>query len=127
MKKTIAIVSVLLISLFSLNCFAQLKEVRGVQTRLVKYDSSSQPNKYGFEFTNENNYTVWVEAELHTHGFTYSGIDVQRGVRDTKSFTLKPGETYTWKCGDKMQFSSYGSYSDYHEKFYVKYNAYKAE
>ena len=127
MKKIIVIVFVFLISSFSFYCFAQLKEVRGIQTRSILYDSESRPNKYGFEFKNENNYAVWVEAELWATHFTVPrGHYIKNDVRDTKNFTLGPGETYRWKCGDRMIFWSYNE-EDFHEKFYVKYTAYKAE
>ena len=121
------------LSMFVTNAFAELKEVRGVQTRsvsYVEYDSNENKNvtKWGYELKNENNYAVWVELELHTHGFTYcDGENVERGVKDTKSITLKAGETYIWKCGDRMRFHEYGGYSDYHDRFHIVYKAYKAE
>ena len=115
-------------------CYAQLKEVRGIQTSAVKYyDEDYKMNVGGFEFVNENDYSVWVDAELCTQGFTYNDDTytytyVIRGTRATKSFSLKPKETYVWKCGDKMIFKEYsGDYGDYSEKFYVQYKAYKAE
>lgn len=132
------IISALLL-LFAIPSWAQLKEVRGVQTRtvpqtVVKGDVKRETRAY--EFTNENSYPVWVEAELCTHGFTlsdpsadpYYDGNVVAGTRDTKSFTLDAGESYVWKCGDRMVFISrvYGWW-DYSEKFYVKYKAYKAE
>lgn len=128
------IISALLL-LFAIPSWAQLKEVRGVQTRtvpqtVVKGDEKEIETR-AYEFTNENSYPVWVEAELCTHGFTittsYNSSDVAAGTRDTKSFTLDAGESYVWKCGDRMVFIV-GVYAwDYSEKFYVKYKAYKAE
>mgnify|MGYP005607992167 CR=1 FL=1 len=123
------IISALLL-LFAIPSWAQLKEVRGVQTRtvpqtVVKGDGKIETRAY--EFTNENSYPVWVEAELCTHGFALSyDSEVVAGTRDTKSFTLDAGESYVWKCGDRMVFRAY-SWGDYSEKFYVKYKAYKAE
>lgn len=118
----------------STNVFAQLKEVRGVQTKRVRYQTEQRycdsygdrewsNNLHGFEFYNENNYAVWVEAELCTHRFSHGGYDWMEGTRDTKNFTLKAGETYVWKCGDKMLYDS----SDLSGNFFVKYKAYKAE
>ena len=121
-------------SMFASNAFAELKEVRGVQTRsvsYVEYDSDyKEITKWGYELKNENNYSVWIELELQTHGFTRCGdTNVVAGVRDTKNITLKAGETYVWKCGDRMRFPyCYGSgYTDLHEKFHITYKAYKAE
>lgn len=121
------------LSMFVTNAFAELKEVRGVQTRsvsYVEYDSKEHKDvtKWGYELKNENNYAVWVELELHTHGFTYCyDNEVERGVRDTKSITLKAGETYIWKCGDRMIFECRGYYTSKHENFHIVYKAYKTE
>lgn len=136
MKKIMAVLTVLM-CFASTNAFAQLKEVRGVQTRMIKYDSSNSyydfygdkhwsNSLHGYEFKNENNYAVWVEAELCTHGFTHfngRSYDIHEGTRDTKSFTLNAGETYIWKCGNRMLWGD----EDISGKFYVKYKAYKAE
>lgn len=126
MKKIMAILSVLMCCM-SINSYAQLKEVRGVQTRVVTYyDTDWKEELHGFEFKNENNYSVWVEAELVTQGFTVPYNDhphVEGGTRDTKNFTLKPGETYVWKCGGRMVWLSH----DFYDRYFVKYKAYKAE
>lgn len=118
----------------STSAFAQLKEVRGVQTRVVEYQGQKKLEglgyqRHGFEFKNENNYAVWVEAELYSTGFVYNYGREAEGTKDTKSFTLKAGETYVWKCGDKMEFEdgAYYHHSDYSENYYVKYKAYRAE
>lgn len=117
----------------SVNAFAQLKEVRGVQTRVVRYyDTDRARELHGFEFKNENNYSVWVEAELCTNGYYYGGMDRPKaaGTYDTKSFTLQAGESYVWKVGDRMYWEcGYvgGQYCDYYEEYYVKYKAYKAD
>ena len=115
--------------LTSINGFAQLKEVRGVQTRVVVYNDNGK-ERHGFEFKNENSYPVWVEAELVTHGFQYGRDEyVKGGTMDTKSFTLKAGEAYTWKCGYRMFTHEGNGYweRDNYDKFFVKYKAYKAE
>lgn len=119
----------------STNAFAQLKEVRGVQTRVVEYQSDQYYQRlgyerHGFEFKNENSYPVWVEAELCTNGFsyTYGGVQRDAGTYDTKSFTLNAGESYIWKVGDKLLRCEVGyNYYDYYDNYYVKYKAYKAE
>lgn len=93
----------------SLCAYAQLKEVRGVLTKQTEYKNGSI-TCYGYTFTNENNYSVWIEAELW-----YSTYDRDNYITNTKSFTLKPGESYLWR-----------TFTDqYH--YYVKYKAYKAE
>ena len=110
----------------STNVFAQLKEVRGVQTRVVEYQGDweayyAKYNRHGYELTNENKYAVWIEVELWEKG----NDDIPEGrIVDAKSFTLKAGETYVWKCGDKMIFRGA---SDGYESIFVKYKAYKAE
>jgi len=126
MKKLIAVVFVFLISLFSFYCFAQLKEVRGVQTRAIQYDSEEGKIKHGYEFKNENNYAVWVEAELWTYG---DDNIIKKEIRSTKNFNLSPGETYRWKCGDSMHLyqTSDRSGDENYKNFYVRYIAYKAE
>ena len=125
MKKIMALLTVLM-CFASVNAFAQLKEVRGVQTRVVRYyDTDRARELHGFEFKNENNYSVWVEAELVTSGFTVNYSKIDKGIVDTKSFTLKPGESYVWKCGAKMLHGTYDS--DRHEYYFVQYKAYKAD
>lgn len=129
----------------STNVFAQLKEVRGVQTRVVAYRgekaigyrNEGRNTIHGFEFKNENNYPVWVEVELCTNGFStkYNREQIAAGTYDTKSFTLNAGETYVWKSGERMirytgQYyddESHAYYDDYYDQYYVKYKAYKAE
>ncbi len=111
----------------SVDAFAQLKEVRGVQTRMVEYQSDDYRNRtrHGFEFKNENNFSVWVEVELWMCPVTINvgsrdEKEMRESIIDTKNFTLNVEDTYIWKCSDKM---------DQYEKenFYVKYKAYKAE
>lgn len=113
----------------STSVFAQLKEVRGVQTRVVKYQNNNGSERHGFEFKNENNYTVWVEAELCTNGFEvcFGNEVINRGTYDTKSFTLNAGESYIWKVGDKFFYKCCGDWGDFYDRYYVKYKAYKAE
>lgn len=133
MKKIMAILTILM-CFASTNAFAQLKEVRGVQTRMVEYQSDEKVyevgySRHGFEFKNCNNYTVWVDAELWISSYNYYGYDYTQieSVRATKSFTLNAGETYVWKCGDQILTAPGINNKDCHEKFYVKYKAYKEE
>ena len=130
MKKSILVLFIAM-SLLASDAYAELKEVRGVQTRSVSYvdyDSDyKEIKKWGYELKNDNKYDVWIELELITLGFVFGSNEVVGGVRDTKNITLKAGETYIWKCGDRMRFYSYGSYSDYHDRFHLEYKAYKAE
>lgn len=129
----------------STSAFAQLKEVRGVQTRVITYQGEKEivgceTGRYtihGFEFKNENNYPVWIEVELCTNGFIehHNGRQIASGTYDTKSFTLNAGETYVWKTGEKMikyagctyDNGNHDYYADYYDQYYVKYKAYKAE
>ena len=131
--------------------FSQLSEVKGVETKVVIYDgpeyraiyeSSSYSNKYqsstkwfGFSFYNMNSISVSVEAELYQE---HNGKMVA-----TKSFNLKPNETYIWKHENrrddfKVNASENGAktwwtdskkepviYGSYGSTYYVKYKAYK--
>lgn len=125
----------MVMGLSTINTFAQqLEEVRGVRTRVVKYELSDdekyykQDSLHGFEFKNENNYTVWCEVELVTPGFKKFNFKyVEGGIVDKKSFTLKPEESYIWKCGPKMLDDIGYNYLDCIDDFYVKYTAYKAK
>ena len=93
--------------------------------------TENREEKHGFEFKNENNYAVWVEAELWIYPYSYGGYyknetKVEESVRATKDFTLYAGETYVWKCDGQMSAPDV-EYYNRHNKFYVKYKAYKAE
>ncbi len=131
--------------------FAQSLEVKGVETKLVIYDGpqyeaaydyySSYSNNlrvksstkwFGFSFYNMNSISVSVEAELYQE---YDGKMVA-----TKSFNLKPNETYIWKHENRDVFkvnddgSSTLNWTDSKKEpnggyrcgtYYVKYKAYK--
>lgn len=130
----------------SVTAFAQMNEVRGIQTRVIKYqgdkriqygsrDSEYTYQIHGFEITNTNNYSVWVEVALCASGYNDRSayvMTVQAGTYDTKSLTLNAGETYVWKCGDKMlhylnSYNGKARYEDLYEQYFVSYKAYKAE
>lgn len=135
-----------LVCFASLTASAQMKEVRGIQTRVVEYTGDKviqygskayewAYNIHGFEIKNTNSYTVWVEVALCASGVNNRSatvMTVQPGTYDTKSLTLKPGETYVWKCGDKMlhylnNYHGKARYEDLYDQFFVSYKAYKAE
>ena len=138
--------------------FAQLSEIKGVETKLVIYDGSeysvacgyadrymrdyqykSSTKWFGFSFYNMNSISVSVEAEL------YQECDGK--LVTTKTFNLKPNETYIWKhedrgAGFKVNHDPFGSisrqwtdskkvpvnYSSIYGSlgtYYVKYKAYK--
>ena len=135
--------------------FAQLSEVKGVETKLVVYDGSeyevrngssrsgglnyrSSTKWFGYSFYNMNSIPVSVEAELYkTHD--YKG----QLLVTTKTFNLKPGETYIWKHENMFAFKVNFQYcptcnshwtngnteprsSDYSSNsYYVEYTAYK--
>lgn len=133
--------------------FAQLSEVKGVETKLVVYDGSeykavtgtsrsgshyyrSSIKWFGYSFYNMNSIPVSVEARLYEN-------DEYRGPKiiTTKTFNLKPGEAYIWKHENKFAFQvnsdrfgdwtdskieplSVGNYGGGHS-YYVEYTAYK--
>ena len=133
--------------------FAQLSEVKGVETKLVVYDGSeyeastgssrsggfnyrSSTKWFGYSFYNMNSIPVSVEAELYkTHD--YKG----QLLVTTKTFNLKPGETYIWKHENtsafKVNYTNDGYYGwteskeepNYYDvgrvTYYIKYKAYK--
>lgn len=100
-----------MLAVFSIGlcAYAQLNEVRGVLTQQVEYEE----DWYGYTFTNENNYSVWVEAELWVEDFYNHSPAI---ITDTKSFTLKRGETYLWRNNLSREIKGH---------YYVKYKAYK--
>ena len=132
--------------------FAQLSEVKGVETKLVVYDGSeyeavtstsrsgshyrSSIKWFGYSFYNMNSIPVSVEARLYE-------FDKNRGHRmiTTKTFNLKPGEAYIWKHENmsafKVNSNRYGEWTDSKieplsvgmydggNSYYVEYTAYK--
>lgn len=128
--------------------FAQLLELKGVETKLVIYDGREYYVKtyseqyksctkwFGYSFYNMNSIPVSVEARLYEN-------DDDDGPRmiTTKTFNLKPGEAYIWKHenmgafkvnsdydGDwtdrKIEPLSVGMYN-WGNSYYVEYTAYK--
>ena len=124
MKKIITVLIVLMCCA-STNVFAQLKEVRGVRTEFKKqtcYCQQCRKFHSGYEFKNENNYSVWIDAELLNRGYVENNKKIEPTVIDTKSFTLKAGETYVWDCLFNCNRHIYST-----EWYYVNFKAYKAE
>lgn len=124
--------------------FAQ-NEVRGVETKLVKYEGSEYVanGKYynlwfGYQFLNLNSIPVSVDAELYvTNDYTN-----EQNLRDTKTFVIEPKETYIWKFEYYGEdFTVYGSGNgykytkaypgyvnvNYGRTYMIKYKAYKLE
>lgn len=134
--------------------FAQLSEVKGVETKLVVYNGSKyevangrsrngdphytySTKWFGYSFYNMNSIPVSVEAELYkTHD--YKG----QLLVTTKTFNLKPGETYMWKHENMDAFMvNYNSrnypycwteskeepnyYDSGRVTYYIRYKAYK--
>ena len=123
-------------SVFSTNVFAQLQEVRGIETRRVIYEGPSYKviglddhgydNKYyGWEFVNRNSISVSVDIELCVK-YTY-----RDEVIKTKSIVLKPGEKYILKFEDYtvagVENNKYFMGSTTLDDYYVKYKAYKLQ
>lgn len=131
MKKAI-LMFCMAMSLFATNAFAQMQEVRGVETRKVIYDGpeyecgygrTEYSTKYiGFEFHNSNSIKVSVDIEIYKAG--YNGKET---LLTTKSITLKPNETYTYKQENNDAYRKKGYQVDTGaaEYYIVRYKAYK--
>lgn len=125
--------------------FAQVYEVKGVETKLVIYDGpeykvengtrrgytmwETSTKWFGYSFYNMNSIPVSVEAELYSN---------EGKLLSTKTFNLKSNETYIWKHEGNEDFylnqnenylSSYRWTDSKKEpgygKYYVKYKAYR--
>lgn len=133
---------------FTTQLYAQ-NEVRGVETKVAKYQGSyysvgdTESNEwFGYSFTNMNSIPVSVDAELYEHS---GSVYEPTRLTETKSFTLQPQESYIWKFEQTnntdfqvtcARFSGYRNY--YNErtepghwgsgkKYIIKYKAYKLE
>lgn len=114
--------------------FAQVKEVKGVTSRIACYDNCEKQydseKTYGFEYENFNSFAVTIEAEKWRNGFGRTS-GYPDFLAETKTFILQPGEKYVWKV--EMQ----GTVGDYSpnlghtplakEGFYTKFKAFKNE
>lgn len=121
-------------SIFATNAFAQLQEVRGVETRRIIYNGPRYDNykgvtstKYfGFEFKNTNSISVSVDVILYRRDWSYSPEPDK--VITKKSFTLKPEEGYVLKQEEDPYFRVEDSDPEgyqYINYYYVEYKAYK--
>ena len=107
--------------------FAQ-NEVRGVETKLAKYEGSeyyAANGKYsnlwfGYQFLNLNSIPVSVDAEL----YVTNELTEEQNLRDTKTFVIEPKETYIWKFEYNNDFRVYGYYSDPFGSEYMHTRAY---
>lgn len=112
--------------------FAQLKEVRGVETKRTAYNKTGDKTDYfGFTFTNKNKYPVSIDVELWYQGhpyFYWTGDNPKEDPRivQTKAFILEAGEEYLWKT-DLANGSGPVAHYWSPDKYYVKYKAYKDE
>ncbi len=131
---------------FTTQLYAQ-NEVRGVETKVAKYQGSyysvgdTESNEwFGYSFTNMNSIPVSVDAELYEHS---GSVYEPTRLTETKSFILQPQESYIWKFEKNTDFRVTGSYHsgygrEYFErtepghyrsgtKYIIKYKAYKLE
>ena len=139
----------MVMSLFATKAFAQLHEVRGVETRRVIYESDNQyqsdnggysGRRYGWEISNRNPFAISVDVSLNSRekSVLYNNQPAGKmggGVVKTQSIVLKSGESYVFKredhCSTKVDakcpvVDDYGyrySISDY----YIEYKAYKLQ
>lgn len=123
----------MIMCLFATNAFAQEK-VRGIETRLVKYDQekacvycSTYDDVYGIEFTNRNSISVSITMELWMKGSynSYNRDYNNDKLEQSKDIVLEPGESYLWKIRKKR--SSDGSLYYGNADYYYKYEAYKLQ
>ncbi len=126
-------------------------QVRGVETKLVKYEGSSYVLKekksytysdkyvehsfnswFGYSFYNMNSIPVSVDAKLYLVG------ENKTTLVDTKSFVLESKESYVWKFEANYNFQVYRydvhylgeQFSEKIEPgstYYIEYEAYKLE
>jgi len=146
----------LCILLFSatLTGFAQLPEVKGIETKWTTYDggttyticeksgsyypdgckSIEKDTYFGYSFLNMNSYSVTVEAEL------WITDDNGKTLLDTKSFVLDSKECYVWKRESTYKWRVYIDYPIEYKNdeaqqkrikvegnYYVIFKAYKIE
>lgn len=133
MKKIIMIMC-LLFSMGISNVLGQ--EVRGVETKRIKYNGSSQYNcggyetdeYYGWEFHNANGIAVSVDIELWRKVEYRNGgaiIKHEPILQMTKSVVLNPSEKYIFKF--EGYTASHCCAGNDIESFYIKYRAFKLQ
>ena len=147
MKKIMAILTILM-CFASTNAFAQLKEVRGVETKRVVYDGGSEysyhnwdsgrdekSNKYyGWEFKNLNSCAVSVDITLYKNAYIKEdaykkeSIYIPETIIATKTVVLQSEEVYTFKHeinGTKV-FISYNE-GKWVDGYHIVYKAFKLQ
>ena len=85
--------------------FAQLDEVRGVETEWVQVAGQGNSN-CNCRLTNRNSFTVSVDVEL----WEFTGTDLGDAVMQTKSFILEPGESFEWEIQKKAKDGHFVTY-----------------
>lgn len=153
MKKTLILLAIIL-GMTAVDVSAQ-NEVRGVETKLVKYngrdysitDYFKEKTKvvdlwFGYSFYNMNSIPVSVDVELYKRYYNKEYSRYTEDLVNTKTFVLKSGESYIWKHENDYNFTVYGHIEDGEEvpkyepgpkynngeiSYYIKYKAYKLE
>lgn len=134
--KKLFIILVVMLGIATTQIYAQ-NEVRGVETKLVKYYSIEKKTDYlGYEFYNMNSIPVSIDVELWMKKYD----DDEYKVVETKTFVLDSKERYIWKHENLYDFSvNYEGWVGTAERkkpgqdrskdtdYYVKYKAYKLE
>ena len=140
----------ILVLIFSVVCImtnVNAQEVRGVETKLVKYhgseykhDSGTRDLWFGYSFRNMNSIPVSVDIELYAdvqHKNPYGSYDYVEKLLTTKTIVLEPGEEYIFKreSDDAMRVFYYFSeprdvptdHQKRNENYRVTYKAYKLQ
>lgn len=153
MKKTLILLAIIL-GMTAVDVSAQ-NEVRGIETKLVKYNgrdysttvkTRTRYNDYkkvdlwfGYSFYNMNSIPVSVDAELYKRYYNEAYSRYIEDLVDTKTFVLKSGENYIWKHENNSDFKVYDYIDEDGEEmlndepgggntsYYIKYKAYKLE
>lgn len=118
------------ISLFTTSAYAQLQEVRGIETRRViyygpQYETGYAGEKYsnryyGYEFTNANSISVSVDIVIYKRWNSTNREAVYR-----KTITLKPKESYILKYDGYKGFMVDKNCMDDISNYDIEYKAYK--
>ena len=144
MKKTLILLAIIL-GMTAVDVSAQ-NEVRGIETKLVKYNGRDYKTGtgytsyykevdlwFGYSFYNMNSIPVSVDAELYKRYYNEAYSRFTEDLVDTKTFVLKSGENYIWKHENNGDFKVYENGKDKDElgggntSYYIKYKAYKLE
>ena len=143
MKKVLLFTG-LFILLGTISSFAQLQEVRGVETRWAIFrgapysvpirashwqpaHNASVNTYFGPAFSNRNSFAVSIEAELwqvinevveRSNRFGVPDITQRREILiDTRSFNLNAGEEFIWRHETRGNFRQYRTCTGSHTGF----------